>query len=79
VAGWFRNVGTLEVITPGHIVAAFDVMDWQKPADISNTFAVLKNKRGGELFDTGEKGNEWVLSQRGINVLDRLPRKEKSN
>jgi hypothetical protein len=72
VAGWFRNNRSLEVITPGHIVAAFDVMDWQKPENIPNTFAGLKTKRGGELFDKGEKTNEWVLSQRGINALDRL-------
>lgn len=77
VAGWFRNIRSVEVITPGHIVAAFDVMDWPKPENIPNTFAVLKNKRSGELFDKGEKVNEWVLSQRGINALDRLG-KEKS-
>ena len=77
VAGWFRNIRSLDVITPGHIVAAFDVMDWQKPENIPNTFAVLKNKRSGELFDKGEKANEWVLSQRGVNALDRLG-KEKS-
>ncbi len=77
VAGWFKNFRSLDVITPGHIVAAFDVMDWQKPENIPNTFAVLKNKRTGELFDKGEKANEWVLSQRGVNALDRLG-KEKS-
>jgi len=52
-------------------------MDWQKPENIPNTFAVLKNKRSGELFDKGEKTNEWVLSHRGVNALDRLG-KEKS-
>lgn len=72
VAGWFRNVRSVDVITPGHIVAAFDVMDWPKPENIPNTFAQLKHKRAGELFDKGEKPNEWVLSQRGINALDRL-------
>lgn len=72
VAGWFKNVRSLEVITPGHIVAAFDVMDWPKPENIPNTFAQLKHKRNGELFDKGEKRNEWVLSQRGVNALDRL-------
>lgn len=72
VAGWFRNVRSIEVITPGHIVAAFDVMDWPKPENIANTFAQLKQKRSGELFDKGEKTNEWVLSQRGVNLLDRL-------
>jgi hypothetical protein len=77
-AGWFRNIRSLGVITPGHIVAAFDVMDWQKPENIPNTFAQLKHKRAGELFDKGEKANEWVLSQRGINALDRLG-KEKAN
>ena len=56
----------------GHIVAAFDVLDWPKPENIANTFAQLKNKRSGELFDKGEKINEWVLSQRGVNLLDRL-------
>lgn len=71
-AGWFKNARNLDVITPGHIVAAFDVMDWPKPENIPNTFAQLKNKRSGELFDTGEKPNEWVLSQRGVNALDRL-------
>jgi len=71
-AGWFKNVRNVEVITPGHIVAAFDVMDWLKPENIPNTFAQLKHKRAGELFDKGEKANEWVLSQRGINALDRL-------
>jgi hypothetical protein len=76
-AGWFKNIRSLDVITPGHIVAAFDVMDWPKPENIPNTFAQLKNKRSGELFDKGEKPNEWVLSQRGVNSLDRLG-KEKS-
>jgi hypothetical protein len=76
-AGWFRTHRSLNVITPGHIVAAFDVMDWQKPENIPNTFAQLKHKRSGELFDKGEKTNEWVLSQRGVNALDRLG-KEKS-
>lgn len=71
-AGWFKNVRDLTVITPGHIVAAFDVLDWPKPENIANTFAQLKNKRSGELFDKGEKINEWVLSQRGVNLLDRL-------
>jgi hypothetical protein len=71
-AGWFKNVRNLDVITPGHIVAAFDKMDWPKPENIPNTFAQLKHKRGGELFDKGEKANEWVLSQRGVNALDRL-------
>jgi len=71
-AGWFKNIRSLDVITPGHIVAAFDVMDWPKPENIPNTFAQLKNKRSGELFDKGEKHNEWVLSQRGVNALDRL-------
>jgi hypothetical protein len=55
VAGWFKNVRNIDVITPGHIVAAFDVMDWPKPENIPNTFAQLKNKRLGELFDKGEK------------------------
>lgn len=77
IAGWFKNVRSVEVITPGHIVAAFDVMDWPKPENIANTFAQLKQKRSGELFDKGEKTNEWVLSQRGVNLLDRLG-KEKS-
>ena len=77
VAGWFKNHRATETITPGHIVAAFDVMDWQKPENIPNTFAGLKTKRGGELFGKGEKRNDWVLSQRGINALDRLG-KEKS-
>lgn len=77
-AGWFKNIRSLGVITPGHIVAAFDVMDWPKPENIPNTFAQLKHKRAGELFDKGEKANEWVLSQRGINALDRLG-KEKAN
>jgi len=77
VAGWFRNHRTTEVITPGHIVAAYDLLDWDKPENIPNTFAVLKTRRGGELFDKGEKTNEWVLSQRGINLLDKLG-KEKS-
>lgn len=72
VAGWFKNARSLDVITPGHIVAAFDVMDWLKPENIPNTFAQLKHKRAGELFDKGEKANEWVLSQRGVNALDRL-------
>jgi hypothetical protein len=76
-AGWFKNIRNLDVITPGHIVAAFDVVDWPKPESIPNTFAQLKQKRSGELFDKGEKANEWVLSQRGINALDRLG-KEKS-
>ena len=71
-AGWFKNIRSLDVITPGHIVAAFDVMDWPKPENIPNTFAQLKHKRAGELFDKGEKPNEWVLSQRGVNALDRL-------
>ncbi len=71
-AGWFKNLRSLDVITPGHIVAAFDVMDWPKPENIPNTFAQLKHKRAGELFDKGEKPNEWVLSQRGVNALDRL-------
>ena len=71
-AGWFKNVRGLDVITPGHIVAAFDVMDWPKPENIPNTFAQLKHKRAGELFDKGEKPNEWTLSQRGVNALDRL-------
>lgn len=71
-AGWFKNIRALDVITPGHIVAAFDVMDWPKPENIPNTFAQLKHKNGGELFDKGEKPNEWVLSQRGVNLLDRL-------
>lgn len=71
-AGWFKNIRSVEVITPGHIVAAFDVMDWPKPENIANTFAQLKQKRSGELFDKGEKTNEWVLSQRGVNLLDRL-------
>jgi hypothetical protein len=30
-------------------------MDWPKPENIPNTFAQLKNKRLGELFDKGEK------------------------
>jgi hypothetical protein len=77
VAGWFKSQRSVDVITPGHIVAAFDVMDWQKPENIPNTFAVLKGKRSGELFNKGEKANEWVLSQRGVNALDRLG-KEKS-
>ena len=64
-----RNLG---VITPGHIIPAFDVMDWHKPENIPNTFAQFKTKRGGELFDKGEKVSEWVLSQRGINRLDKL-------
>lgn len=71
-AGWFKNIRALDVITPGHIVAAFDVMDWTKPENIPNTFAQLKHKRAGELFDKGEKPNEWILSQRGVNLLDRL-------
>jgi len=37
VAGWFKNIRSLDVITPGHIVAVFDVMDWQKPENIPNT------------------------------------------
>jgi hypothetical protein len=72
VAGWFKNFRALEVITPGHIVAAFDVMDWPKPDNIANTFAQLKQRRSGEVFDKGEKTNEWILSQRGVNLLDRL-------
>jgi hypothetical protein len=72
VAGWFKYFRNLDVITPGHIVAAFDVMDWPKPENIPNTFAQFKHKKAGELFDKGEKANEWVLSQRGINALDRL-------
>ena len=72
VAGWFKKFRSVEVITPGHIVAAFDVMDWEKPENIANTFAQLKQQRSGELFDKGEKTNEWVLSQRGVNLLDRL-------
>lgn len=75
-AGWFKNIRNVDVITPGHIVAAFDVMDWPKPENIPNTFAQLKHKRAGELFDKGEKANEWVLSQRGINALDRLGREK---
>jgi hypothetical protein len=59
-AGWFKNIRSLDVITPGHVVAAFDVMDWPKPENIPNTFAQLKHKRAGELFDKGEKPNEWV-------------------
>jgi len=77
-AGWFREIRSVDVITPGHIVAAFDVMDWPKPENIQNTFAQLKHKRNGELFAKGEKTNEWVLSQRGVNALDRLG-KEKSS
>jgi hypothetical protein len=75
-AGWFKNVRGVDVITPGHIVAAFNVMDWPKPENIPNTFAQLKHKRAGELFDKGEKANEWVLSQRGVNALDRLGREK---
>ena len=72
IAGWFKTIRSIDVITPGHIVAGFDVMDWTKPENIANTFAQLKQKRSGELFDKGEKRNEWILSQRGINMLDRL-------
>ena len=74
VAGWFKNHRDVSVIGPGHIVAAFDVMDWQKPENIPNVFAVIKNTK--EWFDKGEKSNEWVLAQRGLNALDRLGKGE---
>ncbi len=47
-------------------------MDWPKPKSIPNTFAQLKHKRSGELFDKGDQTNEWALIQRGVNKLDRL-------
>jgi hypothetical protein len=74
VAGWFKNHRETDVITPGHIVAAFDVMDWEKPENIPHVFRVIKHSK--EWFDKGPKPNEWTLGQRGINQLDRMGRAE---
>lgn len=70
VAGWFRNHRETDVVTPSHIVAAFDVMDWEKPEDIPQLFRVMKHSK--RWFDKGPKPHEWILGQRGMNQLDRL-------
>lgn len=70
IAGWFKNVRGEHVVTPPHVAAAFDVMDWQKPEDIGQVFRQTKHEK--EWFDKGDKQMEWVLAQRGINHLDRM-------
>ena len=72
VGGWFKNHRQDEFLTPAHIVAAFDFMDWAKPEDIGQIFRHIKHAK--EWFDKGSKQNQWILGQRGINQLDRMGR-----
>jgi hypothetical protein len=72
IAGWFKNFRSEDAITSGHIVAAFDLMDWDKPEDIAQVFRAIKHKH--EWMDRGDGNGKWVLGQRGINQLDRMDR-----
>ncbi len=59
------------MITPSHIVSAFDLMDWTKPEDIPQTFRSIASDK--EWFQNAGR-NQWEAGQRGLNHLDRLRR-----
>ena len=68
--GWFQRVRGEEFVTPSHVMAAFDLVDWDKPEDIGQLFRNVKHDK--EWFDNGPKPKQWILAQRGANRLDRL-------